>query len=74
MKKAKQNSNVKKVKIKLFYDGQKYTDDVPVIVNGETLFIKRGVEVEVPDYVKAVLDDAAAQERAALKYIEFMQG
>jgi len=74
MKKAKQNSNVKKVKIKLFYDGQKYTDDVPVIVNGETFIIKRGVEVEVPDYVKAVLDDAAAQERAALKYIEFMQG
>lgn len=35
--------------------------DVPVGVNGETFLIKRGVEVEVPYYVKAVLD---AKEKA----------
>lgn len=74
MKKTKQNEKVKKVKIKLFYDGQNYSDDVTVIVNGETFIIKRGIEVEVPDYVKCAIDDAAMQERAALKYIEYMQG
>lgn len=61
-----------KVKIKLFYDGYNYTDDVTVIVNGKTYIIQRGVEVEVPKCVKDVLDDAARQERAAQKYIAFM--
>lgn len=74
MKKQSQNKKVKKVKIKLFYDGHNYSDDVTVIVNGETFIIKRGVEVEVPDYVKSVIEDSAMQERAALKYIEYMQG
>ncbi|MBQ7800003.1 MAG: hypothetical protein IJ370_05880 [Oscillospiraceae bacterium] len=61
-----------KVKLKLFYDGYNYTDDVTVIVNGKTYIIQRGVEVEVPKCVKDVLDDAARQERAAQKYIAFM--
>ena len=61
-----------KVKLKLFYDGYSYTDDVTVIVNGKTYIIQRGVEVEVPRCVKDVLDDAARQERAAQKYIAFM--
>ncbi|MBE6789199.1 MAG: hypothetical protein E7539_05980 [Ruminococcaceae bacterium] len=74
MKKENNKPQTNKVKIKLFYDGQRYTDDVTVIVNGEVFIIKRGVEVEVPDYVKSALDNAAAQERAAQKYIEFMQG
>ena len=70
----KKTNKENKVKIKLFYDGQGYSDDVTVIVNGETFIIKRGVEVEVPDYVKCAIEDAAMQERAALKYIEYMQG
>ena len=74
MKKTNKKCEEKKVKIKLFYDGQNYVDDVTVIVNGETFIIKRGVEVMVPDYVKAVLDNAQEQEKAALKYIEYMQG
>ncbi len=61
-----------KVKIKLFYDGYSYTDDVTVIVNGKTYIIQRGVEVEVPLCVKLALDDAARQERAAQKYIAYM--
>ena len=70
MKKTKNQEN--KVKIKLFYDGYNYTDDVTVVVNGRTYIIQRGVEVEVPKCVKDVLDDAARQERAAQKYIAFM--
>lgn len=61
-----------KVKVKLFYDGYNYTDDVTVIVNGKTYIIQRGVEVEVPLCVKLALDDAARQERAAQKYIAYM--
>ncbi len=61
-----------KVKIKLFYDGYSYTDDVTVIVNGKTYIIQRGVEVEVPMCVKLALDDATRQERAAQKYISYM--
>ena len=68
----KTNKPEEKVKVKLFYDGYNYTDDVTVIVNGKTYLIQRGVEVEVPKCVKDVLDDAARQERAAQKYIAFM--
>ena len=50
-----QNPEVKKVKIKLHkVKGQ--SDDVFVSVNNYTCVIKRGVEVEVPEYVKEVLD------------------
>ncbi len=66
------NKPEEKVKVKLFYDGYSYTDDVTVIVNGKTYIIQRGVEVEVPKCVRDVLDDALRQERAAQKYIAFM--
>ena len=50
-----QTPEVKKVKIKLpKIKGQ--TDDVFVSVNNYTCVIKRGVEVEVPVYIKEVLD------------------
>lgn len=62
----------KKVTVKLFYDGHKYIDDVTVIVNGKTYIIKRGVEVEVPYFVKTALEDAARQERVARDYIDTM--
>lgn len=46
---------IKKVKIKLpKIKGQ--TDDVFVSVNNYTCVIKRGQEVEVPEFVKEVLD------------------
>ena len=70
MKNNKTQQN--KVKIKLFYDGNNYSDDVTVILNGKTYIIKRGVEVEVPLGVKLALEDAARQERAAQKYIAYM--
>jgi len=73
MKETKKvNNETEKVKLKLFYDGNKYSDDVTVIVNGETYIIKRGVEVEVPVYVKSALENAMLQEQQAQKYIEYM--
>ena len=35
--------------------------------------IKRGVEVEVPESVKEVLDNSAAQEERAAEYMETQQ-
>ena len=61
-----------KVTLKLFYDGHKYSEDVTVIVNGKTYIIQRGVEVSVPRCVKNAIEDAAAQEQQAQKYIDYM--
>ena len=48
-------TEIKKVKIKLpKIKGE--TDDVFVSVNNYTCVIKRGEEVEVPEFVKEVLD------------------
>lgn len=58
-----------KVTIKLFYDGEKYKDDVFVGVNGRRYQIKRGVEVEVPLAVKEVLDNSMRQDAAANRYM-----
>ena len=63
----------KRVKIKLFKDNDKYKDDVFVAVNGKSYLIKRGVEVEVPESVKEVLDNSAAQEERAAEYMETQQ-
>lgn len=58
-----------KVTIQLFYDGEKYKDDVFVGVNGRRYQIKRGVEVEVPLAVKEVLDNSMRQDAAANRYM-----
>lgn len=58
-----------RVKIRLFYDGEKYKDDVFVGVNGKRYQIKRGVEVEVPLAVKEVLDNSMRQDAAANRYM-----
>jgi|GEM_PF-1995594 len=47
-----------KVPVMLFEDGDQYTGDVFVAVNGRTFQIQRGVEVLVPRCVKEVLDNA----------------
>lgn len=60
----------KKVKIKLFKDNDRYKDDVFVSVNGESYQIQRGVEVEVPDYIAEVLDHAAEQRQSTALTIE----
>ncbi len=64
---------VRKVKIRLFKDNDKYKAPVFVSVNGESYLIQRGVEVEVPVYVAEVIDNSAHQDAAALAYMEILQ-
>lgn len=68
--KKEQKQQQEKVRLKLFYDGYKYVDDVTVIVNGKSYIIKRGVEVMVPPCVRSALEDAQMQERVAKQYID----
>ena len=60
----------KMVKIRLFKDSNKYKNDLFVGVNGRTFQIKRGVEVEVPESVALVIEDAQAQEIEAMRVME----
>jgi hypothetical protein len=57
----------KKVKIKIPLT-RKEQEDVYVAVNGESYLIKRGVEVEVPYYIKEVLEN---REKALAEAMEF---
>lgn len=57
----------KTVKVRLYKDNDKYKRDVQVIVNGKVFIIKRGMEVEVPDYVAEVLDNAQKQNQYAME-------
>lgn len=64
----------KMVKRRLFKDNDKYQADVFVCVNGKAYTIKRGVDVEIPEEVAEVLDNAddqlmvAAQKMDELTY------
>lgn len=53
--------------IRLYKDNDKYKDDVQVIVNGKVFIIQRGVDVEVPDFVEEVLDNAQKQAQYAIE-------
>ena len=53
--------------IRLYKDNDKYKDDVQVIVNGKVFIIQRGVDVEVPDFVAEVLDNAQKQAQYAIE-------
>lgn len=55
----------KTVKITLFRDSGNYSQDLFVSVNGENYMIRRGIEVEVPDYVAEVLENTRRQEERA---------
>ena len=61
------------VKIKLFKDKDKYSEDVTVVVNGTTFRIQCGVEVEVPYYVAEVLRNSEkADEETETKISELV--
>ena len=60
----------KMVKIRLFKDNQNYTGDVFVSVNGENYLIKRGVTVEVPDYIAEVLESSQREDENAVLRME----
>ncbi len=64
----------KMVKVRLFKDNDKYKDDVFVAVNGKSFQIKRGLEVEVPDYVAEVLERSMKQDQATANMIERESG
>lgn len=53
------------VEITLFADGDRYTDDVFVCVNGESCLIQRGVPVKVRPMFAAALQNSAAQDKLA---------
>ena len=55
----------------MFKDKDKYSEDVTVVVNGNTFRIQRGVEVEVPYYVAEVLRNSEkADEETEIKISE----
>ncbi len=64
----------KMVKIRLFKDNDKYKDDVFVAVNGRSYQIKRGEEVEVPDFVAEVLERSMKQDQATADLIDRESG
>ena len=56
-----------KVKIELFQDDHRYKDPLFVSINGRNWVIKRGVEVEVDDYVAKFIEDQMKEERIIIK-------
>lgn len=58
------------VPVRLFVDNDKYKNDVVVAVNGVTYIIKRGVDVEVPRFVKEVIDNSIAQDGATARMLQ----
>ncbi len=60
----------KTVKIKLYKDNDRYSRDVQVIINGKVYIIKRGIEVEVPEYVAEAIENAQEQAQRAMDLIE----
>lgn len=61
---------VEMVPIKLFKDGDRYKDDVPVTLNGKLYLIQRGKVVMVPRGVKEILDTQERQDIDAALYRE----
>ena len=51
------------VKLRLFKDNGRYKDPLYVAINGRNWIIKRGVDVEVPAYVKEYIDQQLTEEQ-----------
>lgn len=59
----------------LFYDKERYSAPVSVIVNGKAYLIPRGVSgIKVPRAVKEVLDASEYQKQMASDYIKANEG
>ena len=63
-------SRVKRVKYMAPRIPGALADDIYVNVNGESYLIKRGVEVEIPEYVVEVLRNSSRAEEVAASRIE----
>ena len=57
------------VKLKLFKDNGMYKDPVFVAVNGHRFIVPRGVEVEVPEYIAAVLEESFRRDQATAEQL-----
>lgn len=60
------------VTVELFYDGEKYKDPVPVIVNGIKILVPRGKPVKIKRKYAEVLDHSAKQDKSANKMMDNM--
>ncbi|MBQ3948281.1 MAG: hypothetical protein II656_07160 [Ruminococcus sp.] len=56
-----------------FYDGDRYSDDIIVVVHDKRYLIKRGERVMIPRFVKHVLDNAEEQKRFSANYERQLQ-
>lgn len=56
-----------------FYDGDRYKDDISVMVNGKRWLIKRGVRVMLPRKVEHVLRNAERQRKYSADFNKRLQ-
>ncbi len=49
----------------LVKDNERYSNDLTVTYNGKNYLIKRGVPVEIPRFLKLVIEDAYRQQMMA---------
>lgn len=61
------------VDVKLFKDGDRYSDDVYVAVNGQNCLIKRGEWVKIKRKFALVLDQSEIQDMKTSELIESTQ-
>lgn len=60
----------KKVTIELFKDDYRYKEPLFVGINGQTWLIKRGVPVEVDDYVADFIEQQKAEEARIMRRVD----
>lgn len=60
----------KEVTVTLVKDNNNYRDDVTITYNGVNYQIKRGIPVQVPLFLKLILEDGYRQQMAADSYRE----
>lgn len=65
-----ENDPKRMVKIKLFRDNNRYKEPLFVSVNNYTALIQRGVQVEVPYFVKRHIEEMNAQDEATAMLVE----
>ena len=53
------------VEVELFYDGDKYKEPVPVIVNGVKIMVPRGKPVKIKRKYAEALDHSLSQDKKA---------
>lgn len=72
-KKTVANATDEMVEIELFYDGERYKDDVFVQVNGKSVLIKRGEKVKVSKAVAEVIQNSLQQKAQAAELMSKLQ-